>query len=166
MNINIYQTIFLLFYTLYSAMTIAAAGKTQPFDTPSMFKGYIKAWIRFVVSFLILNVVPLLSFVLVFNIFDNFSNSKLTIHSVFIVFLPSLTGLGFYRIHYGVMLLKYKKRYIFYDKSLYEKKTKYLPSSLFTDLESRPKHHTEPATHIVPGVIWVFMSLLPIFFIH
>ncbi|MBE7434397.1 MAG: hypothetical protein HS100_10800 [Anaerolineales bacterium] len=162
MDINTHHTIFSLFYTLYSAMAIAIAGKTQPFDTPSMFKGYIKAWGRFIFSFFILNIIPLLSFAFVFNLLGRYSKLELSFYSAILVFLPSLVGLGFYRIHYGFMLLKGNKGYVFYDKALYEKKTKYLPPSLHNDLESRPKFHEEPSTHIIPGFIWILIAMLPV----
>lgn len=162
MEINTYQTIFALFYTLYSAMAITVTGKTQPFDTPSMFKGYIKSWLRFTFSLLFLNGFPLMSFVFVFNALSKISDSSLNLYSAMLLFMPSLVGLGFYRIHYGSMLLKNKKDFIFYDKNLYEKKTNYLPISLHNDLEARPKFHKEPSTHIVPGIIWIIISLSPV----
>ena len=160
---NSYQTIFALFYTLYSAMAIAISGKTQPFDTPSMFKGYGKSWARFIFSFLILNILPLICFAFAFNALRDDINPSLTIDVALLLFLPSLVGLGFYRIHYGLMLLKNRGGYFFYDKHLYGK-TKGLPASFNDDLDARPAHHREPFAHIIPGVLWVILSLLPVLF--
>ncbi len=156
MDINTYQTIFSLFYTLYSAMAITVTGKTQPFDTPSMFKGHTKSWLRFFLSLLLLNGLPLMTFVFVFNALSENSASSLTIYSALLLFMPSLVALGFYRIHFGLMIWKTKQGYVFYDKYIYKKKESYLPISLYTDLNARPEHHKEPLAHIIPGIVLPF----------
>jgi len=160
---NQHQTIFALFFTLYSAMAIAITGKLQPFDTPSMIKWYPRAWLRFFFSIILLNFLPLACFVLVYNALAwvDIKNFPITIFTVLLLFLPGLVSLGFYRIHYGLMLLRSRTGHHFYDKSLYSRKTKYLPDSLYYDLESRPRTHRESLPHILPGIIWVLISLLP-----
>ncbi len=157
---NAFQTLFSLFYSLFWAMTISITGKTHPFDTPSMSKGYPRAWLRFFVSILDLNLSPLACFVLVYKNLNSTSAEPLTFWSALCLFLPSLVGLGFYRLHYGLMLLKGKKGHFFYDRYLYGR-TKGLPASIYDDLKTRPEHHSEPMTHIIPGLLWILLSMLP-----
>lgn len=170
---NEYQAIYTLFYSLFSAMAISITGKTHPFDTPSMLKGYPKSWLRFCYSAFILNFLPLVSFVWIYNELSKLEdNYQLTIPLALFLFLPSLVALGFYRIHYGSMLIKGRSgKHLFYDQDLYNKTGKGknkgkngLPYTLSNDLDSRPEFHTEPLTHIIPGIFWVMISVTPTLF--
>lgn len=61
------QTVFTILYGFYFTAIVMLTGKFQPFDTPSMYKWKRHAWIRFVFSFIFLNILPLFYFVLVLN---------------------------------------------------------------------------------------------------
>jgi hypothetical protein len=160
---NAPQTFFVFFYALYSATAVTITGKLHPFDTPSMYKMYPRAWLRFLYSFFVLNLLPLIFFVYVYNRLDTITNFQITISSTLLLLLLSLAGLGFYRIFYGSMLTKNKNGYIFYDKELYSK-SKGLPSSFIEDLKERPQSHFDPLPHLIPGIIWVLLPLLFAYF--
>lgn len=160
---NTPQTFFVFFYALYSAMAVTITGKLHPFDTPSMYKMYRRSWIRFFYSMLVLNVFPLMYFIYVYKFLSGYDDFQISFISVFLLFLLSLVGLGFYRIYYGSMLIQYKNSYFFYDKDLYSK-TDGLPKSLHNDLRERPQSHHEPLPHIIPGVILVFTPLSLVYF--
>lgn len=100
------QTIFTLFYALYFAVTTTLTGKFQPFDTPSWYKCKNKAGWRFLVSFVLLNIVPLGYFVLIFNWLHNIKVFMINFGSMLVLLILSIAGFGFYRIYFGVMLYK------------------------------------------------------------
>lgn len=172
---NEYQTIFTLFYALYSAVFVSITGKLHPFDTPAMFKGYPKAWLRFCVSMLFINLLPISCFACIYSILGKAENCAVTLPITILLFAPSLVGQGIYRIYYGVMLLGNKKskskiNYWFYDKELYKKdkdvkkELQGLPEPLVKDLQTKPQPHKDSLPHIVPGFIWVCISLLPVLY--
>lgn len=69
-----------------------------------------------------------------------------------LLFTLSLAGFGFYRIFYGVMMIKKRKKYIFYEDAL--------PTAVQEDLRQRDESHRDPLAHIIPGIIWVTVSFL------
>lgn len=149
---NTSQTIFTFFYALYFAVMTTTTGRMHPFDTASMYKANGRAWLRFCVSFFLINLLPLGYFLLVFNRLDGYSGIELKPIPLFIVFVLSLAGFGFYRIYYGMMLLKVKDQYVFYGDKL--------PKSLAEDLSDRPESHQSVAPHLVPGLLWALICLL------
>jgi hypothetical protein len=125
MNMNLPQTIFTFFYALYFAVTVASTGKLRSFETVSMTKiKYHRVWYRFFYSIFLLDFLPVFYFIYVYNFLGSLQKFHLdfvSVFSVFIVFLLSLAGQGFYRIHFGLMLIKDRDgSYIFYDYDLHE----------------------------------------------
>jgi len=145
------QTIFTLFYGLYFAATISITTAFRPFDTPAMYGGEWRAWARFVVSFVALNIVPLAYFVLVFSWLGSFAGFRVAFWPMVALLLLSLAGFGFYRIYFGIMLVKRGTGFVFYGSSL--------PPRLEKELRQRSERQREVLPHVVPGVIWVLISL-------
>lgn len=167
------QELYLVFFSIFFAITTTSVGSLHPFDTPSMCKfKYKKAWLRFIIANILLTLSPLIFFYFTFNWLEN---GNLNLHSTntmigffynilklsLLVFL-SMIGQGTYRIFYGLMLIPQKNkknRYLFYDYNLYlSKRANGMPISLQDDLSTRPKTHRSPRKHIIPGAIWVILS--------
>lgn len=130
------------------------AGMFRPFDTPAMYDGDVRAWTRFVVSFVLINVAPLGYFVLVYRwlyLIDLGDGSNLPFRAVFILFIMSIAGFGFWRIFFGTMLIKYRRNYVFYGLNL--------PSTLDDELKKRSARQREFLPHLVPGLIWIAATL-------
>ncbi len=144
------QTIFTILYGLYFAITVTLTGKFQPFDTPSMYKCNARAWFRFVISFFLLNILPLLYLVLVLNWLTKVSKLQFDFWSMLALLMLSLTGFGFYRIFFGVMLLKFRGNFLFYGEKL--------PLTLAEELGRRDESHREWRAHVIPGVIWALFT--------
>lgn len=152
---NTAQTIFTLFYGLYFAATIPMSSMFRPFDTPAMYARDGRAWSRFAASFVLLNLAPLGYFVVVYGWlrpitrFDG--GSDLTYGAMVVLLVLSIAGFGFWRVYFGIMLLKCCGRYVFYGDSL--------PQRLTEELTKRVERQSEFLPHFVPGVIWIVASL-------
>jgi len=145
------QTIFALFYAIYFAVTITLTGKFQPFDTPAMYKMKYKSWIRFLISFIALNIAPLSYFVLIFKWLSKIKAFEESFGDILIIFILSIAGFGFYRIYYGIMIFKFRDEYIFYERNL--------PKALLEDLNQRDSSHRDWLAHVIPGAIWIVVSV-------
>jgi len=162
---NEFQTIFTFFFALYFAVSIQITGKMHPFDTASIFAKKPRALFRTIVSILILDIIPLGYFIFIFNRLRGFECNKIDLLSLLFLFFLSLTGFGIYRLHYGMMLLQMKGKYIFYDEELYWQNNG-IPESLFEDLQKRPKLHSKACYHIIPGLsISIILFVTSIIFI-
>ncbi len=150
-TLNNAQTIFTFFYAIYFATTTTLTGKFHPFDTPMMYKRKPKAFLRFITSFTLLNVAPLGYFVVTLKWLGNKALLLSDFWQMLLLLVLSLVGFGFYRIYYGVMIMKIHNKYVFYDD---------LPSSLTEDLEQRDDSHNDLFAHIIPGIVWVFATCL------
>ena len=111
---NTAQTIFTAFFGLYFAVTATLTGVFRPFDTPAIYKGQFIALGRLVVSFLLLNIVPVVYFVVVYHWLSAWSTFAVDLWGMVRLVVLSLAGFGFYRIFFGVMLLKCRGQYIFF----------------------------------------------------
>ena len=151
------QTIFTIFYGIYFAITVTLTGKFQPFDTPTMYRLKLIAWVRFVVSFLLLNILPLLYFVWIFHILRKVSNFYPSFFNMLGLLMFSLAGFGFYRVYFGVMLIKIKNKYLFYGE-------KGLPYTLEKEIDQRSnslsKSHEQWHAHVIPGIIWASVCFI------
>lgn len=173
-NMTIPQTIFTIFYALYFPVVIPMFRVFQPFDTPRMY-GFIciqikkllfngnphkvtrdleKSWLRFVCSFLLIDVLPAIYFSIIFIILGKNNSFPDDCWGIIIVllgiFFLSLSGFGFYRIYFGIMLIKHKSEYWFYG---YESD---LPYGLEKELENRKSNfHKDWKAHVIPGVLWI-----------
>ncbi len=158
-NMSIYQTIFTFFYALYFAVFTTTTGKLHPFDTASMWNREKQAWIRFFLSLVMLNIIPFLYFYFVFNQLGNPKVFLGDFGSQLLSFLLSLAGMGFYRIFYGLMLIKRGNQYIFYNPQQY-KDSNGIPKSLDEDVSKRPCLHKSVWPHLGPGLIWIAVSVV------
>lgn len=147
------QIIFTIFYGLYFAATLTLTRIFQPFDTPSMYKWKFVAWFRFLVSFLLLNILPLLYFVIVFCSLGKIDSFNPGFWPMLALLMFSLAGFGFYRIYFGIMLIKYGNKYLFYGESLPEQ----LSMALEQRATSLSKAHKKWLAHLIPGIIWVII---------
>jgi len=150
--VNNAQTIFTLFYGLYFAASIPLSGPLRPFDTASMYKLEWRSWVRFIAAFTVLNAFPLAYFILVFNRLGAITSFRVSFWPMLSLLAMSLAGFGFYRIYYGLMLLKLRGNFIFYGAAL--------PQRLIDDLQQRGPNHSGPWPHVVPGIAWVVIPLL------
>ena len=146
------QTIFTLFYAIYFAVTTTLTGKFQPFDTPSIYKLRVIALLRFVVSFIVLNIAPLGYFVIIFKWLGNTKNFVMGFWQMLVLLILSLAGFGFYRIFYGIMIIKIHNKYIFYGENL--------PKSVLEDLDQRDSSHGDWLAHLIPGILWISISVI------
>lgn len=147
------QTIYTFFFALYYTHITSATVKLHPYDTPSMWLGNRKALLRFIVSNIILNLLPLLFFwwtidTLVdtdFQVFNTLCKEK-GVHIkyldsfwnlVAIVFF-SMIGQGFYRFYYGLMLCRNEQeQYRFYDFELYNHENSNHPKNITKPVKSK-----------------------------
>ena len=148
------QEIFTILFGLYSAIILSLTGPLQPFDTPSMYGHNLRkeAWLRFCVSFFILNVIPFGFFYYVYRFLGNYCKLTLNCGAAFGIFFLSLVIFGFYRIYWGVMLYRpnNRGRYFFYGWAL--------PKSLEDELKKRGDAQRDYEPHLRPGIIWVVIS--------
>jgi hypothetical protein len=116
-----------------------------------MYGKDVEAWVRFAISFLLLNIVPLGYFVLVFTWLGSLSDFQVEFWSMVALLIMSLAGFGFYRIYFGIMLLRAGGEFFFYGPQL--------PERLNTELQQRSERQREVWPHVVPGIVWVLVSL-------
>jgi hypothetical protein len=148
--VNDAQEVFTVFYGLYFAASMALARPMQPFDTAGMYRASGYAWLRFLTSFAVLNLLPLGYFVLVFNWLQAVEPFRPNFSNLFMILVLSLAGFGFYRMYVGVMLCRFRERYVFYGGDL--------PAPFRSHLCERAISADSPAPHLVPGVVWVLLS--------
>ena len=148
---NTAQTVFTLFYGLYFAAIVTITGPFRGFDTPAMYGGEWRAWLRFAFSFALLNLAPLGYFVVVFDWLRPLENFQVTYWSMVVLLILSLAGFGFYRLYFGVMLLRTAGEYVFYGPEL--------PLKLIEELNKRSERQAEVLPHVIPGLLWVLASL-------
>ena len=153
MPMNNAQEVFAIFYGLYFAATIPMTASLRPFDTPAMHMGDKHAGLRLIVSFLSLNVAPLGYFVFIFSLLGKMQNLTLGFWPMLFLLTFSLAGFGFYRIYFGLMLIRNQKGYVFYGKEL--------PDSLAENLTKRGGNHAEVWPHLIPGFLWIVTCTLP-----
>ena len=92
------QTVFTLFYGLYFAAIVSLTGPFRGFDTPAMYDGDWRAWVRFAFSFALLNLAPLGYFVVVFSWLGPLKAFQVTYWPMVVLLILSLAGFGFYRM--------------------------------------------------------------------
>ena len=149
-TLNDAQTIFSLLFGIYFAVSIAFTGKFQPFDTPSIYYKNWRALLRLVFSFLWLNILPIGYYVFVLKLLSRVTSFPFEFWSVLAFLMFSLTGFGFYRIYFGLMLLKHGEDYFFYGKEL--------PKTLRDEWKLRPEPHKDWKAHVFPGLFWAIIT--------
>ena len=160
---NTAQTIFTIFYALYFAISITTTTELKLFDTTAMESGvkkYPKSYIRFVLGFVFINIAPLLYFWVVINWLEYIPGNLAYKNPwiLFVVFIQSIVGFGFYRILFGVLLLTKNREYLFYDKALYPEKN---PIEEIIDKRIAPQK--DFWSHIIPGSVWIVITFFLLF---
>lgn len=151
---NVSQTIFTIFYGIYFAAIVGLTGPLLPFDTPSMFKRQGKAWLRFIVSFFLLNIVPVGYFLLIYHWLDRLAFMPITFFNILILLLLSLGGFAFYRVYWGLMFVKVKGKLLFYHNDL--------PKGLTEKIKNHPLPEAAGGVlpNIIPGLVWILCNLV------
>lgn len=162
---NSAQTIYTVFYALYFAVSISTTNNLKLFDTAVMKFGvtkYPKAWLRFGIGFLFVNIIPLFYFWIVINIFSGINGDEpiKNFWILLIIFLQSIIGFGFYRILFGILMIRKNGDFYFYDKQLYPEN-----NPIEETLNSRIDLHRGQWAHIIPGLVWVVFTALLLIFI-
>jgi len=148
------QTIFALFFGLYFATVLGLTGRLEAFDTASMFMGRGRAWLRFLVSVVLLIVLPVLYFVCVYHWLETRSCIPITFWNVLALLALSLCIFGFYRFFWGFLLLKFRNAFVFYGENL--------PRSLNERIDSHPAGKDvaqRVLPHLIPGGVWVLLTV-------
>jgi hypothetical protein len=148
------QQALVLFYAIFWAAAINVTGRYQPFDTPSMWAREKRAWCRFLVSLIILNILPLIWFIFLYHYIIP-DNKCFT--SIIAAAVASLSTFGFHRILHAFIASKRMYAWFYTSKQVRE-------------VRERGKF-TQPQTfcaHFVPGILYivipcVFAWLISIF---
>lgn len=163
MKMTIAQNIFTIFFAIYFAITIGSTHSLDLFDTSEMMniKKYPKSWLRFGFALIFANIIPLGYFWIVINKLSYITGYEAYTNFYVLgnIFLQSIVGFGFYRILFGLLIIKINGKYIFYDDG---KKTEFIEKVL----KNRSKIQRIPATHIIPGTIWVAITFICSLFLN
>jgi hypothetical protein len=152
-TLNMAQTMFTFLFGIYFATSITLAGKFQPFDTPSILLNPRKNWraaVRLLFSFVWLNMLPVLYYIVILNCLSRVIGSPFEFCSVLALLMFSLAGFGFYRMYFGFMLCKHGKNFFFYGKEL--------PPNFGEEWKLRPSSHENWKAQFFAGLIWVLCT--------
>lgn len=154
---TIAQNIFTIFFAIYFAITIASTNGLDLFDTSEMMdiSKYPKSWLRFFLALIFANLIPLGYFWMIIIKLGSLADTTAYTNFLMLVniFLQSIVGFGFYRILFGLLLIKYDGKYVFYDGEDNS-------VAICTVLDKRANIQKNPLTHIIPGLIWVEITYL------
>jgi hypothetical protein len=89
-----------LFYAFFWAAALNMTGRYQAFDTPSMWVGERRAKLRFCVSVILLNILPILWLVFLYREVIPDDNELI---SIIAAALASLSVFGFHRILHAIL---------------------------------------------------------------
>jgi hypothetical protein len=131
-----------LFYAFFWAAALSVTGRYQPFDTPSAWSRDKRAVKRLLASLLILNALPILWFLLLYNIIPN--DDHLT--SIIAAAIASLSVFAFHRILHAFIASEKKYHSFYTDEQVKE-------------VRERGKF-TQPQTfsaHFIPGLLYVII---------
>jgi len=135
------QQALVLFYAFFWAAALSVTSRYQPFDTPSMFIRNSRAWRRFVVSLIILNVLPILWFIFLYiKVIPSKNGLAPTIGAA----VASLSIFGFHRILHAFIASERVYHWFYTDEEI-------------KDVRDRGKF-TQPQTfsaHFIPGILYI-----------
>ena len=94
------QEALVLFYAFFWAAALSSTARYKPFDTPSMWKLDGQACKRFVVSLIVLNVLPITWFIFLYSTIASAAEGWRPIMAAAVA---SLSAFGFHRILHAVM---------------------------------------------------------------
>jgi len=133
-----------LFYAFFWAAALSVTGRYQPFDTPSMFARDSRARLRFFVSLIVLNVIPIIWFILLY-LFIIPDDGHLT--SIVAAAVASLSVFGFHRILHAFIASEPMYHWFYTLDQVQE-------------VRERGKF-SQPQTfiaHFLPGILYIFIS--------
>jgi hypothetical protein len=131
-----------LFYAFFWAAALSVTGRYQPFDTPSAWSGESRAVKRLLVSLLILNVLPILWFLLLYNIIPNDDRLASIVAAAF----ASLSVFAFHRILHACIA----------SENMYQS---FYTLEQVEEVRDRGKF-TQPQTfgaHFIPGLFYIII---------
>ena len=174
-ELNIAQEIFSFFFAIFYGIMIETTGWLHPFSTHEALKQGIKskASKRFIVSISLLNLIPLLYFVIVLNhlsfVAIQFPVDNLVGYlKILSVVLLTLSIFGFYRIYVGLMVRSWRRLYRSeHWRSLREERVKrYNEATIEGRIEINGEILEKTIfddwlAHFVPGIWYVCICALP-----
>jgi hypothetical protein len=134
------QQALILFYAFFWAAALSVTGRYQPFDTPSVWSRNSLATKRFIVSLLILNLLPILWFLFLYKIIPNDD----TLSSITAAAVASLSVFAFHRILHAFIASENFYHYFYTLEQVIE-------------VRDRGKF-TQPQTfkaHFIPGLLYI-----------
>jgi hypothetical protein len=105
-----------LFYIFFWTSELNTTMRYQPFDTPSMWKKDCKATLRFFVSLLILNIFPIVLFLILYSYV--IPDGKMDCKTIFASAVVSLSVFGFHRILHALIASDQFWRYFYTNKQI------------------------------------------------
>jgi hypothetical protein len=137
------QQALVLFYAFFWAAALSATSRYQSFDTPSMYIGNRRAWRRFAVSLIILNVLPILWFILLYT---KVIPGKSGLASIVAAAVASLSVFGFHRILHAFIASEQVYHWFYTEEEV-------------VGVRDRGRF-TQPQTfcsHFIPGTLYVIV---------
>ena len=134
------QQALILFYAFFWAAALNMTGRYQSFDTPSMWAGNKHAWRRFIVSILLLNILPIIWLVILY--FSPFIYKE-GITSIIAAAFASLSVFGFHRILHACIASENNYRWFYTTEQVSEVRNR--------DRFNQPQNF---AAHFIPGLLY------------
>jgi hypothetical protein len=135
------QQALVLFYAFFWAAALSVTSRYQPFDTPSMSIGDGRAWRRFIISLIVLNVLPVIWFIFLYlAIIPN----KTGWVPIVAAAIASLSVFGYHRILHAFIASERMYHWFYTVEQV-------------RDVRDRGQF-TQPQTfraHFVPGVLYI-----------
>jgi len=168
MDLNIEQQVFMVFFAIIWGNVANVQPRWKAFQWP-LFISFSKARHRVVLSFLCLNLLPILFFGYVFwaNSCYKYNNSLNTISVIIHSVIPAFSVFGFYRLWLGI--IEHSPNY-FYAKSPYELNIEFrhieptfVVNSLQTRLSNCPVIELCPTNawaNLVVAIIYISIGML------
>lgn len=116
---NDLQTLFTIVFGIYFATTVSTSGRFFPFDTTAAISGDLRAFLRLLLAFFMLNIVPFIYFMWILALLSTLSTSLVQNGTAsFGVLLAGLGGFGIYRVFVSIALMRRRgaaDQFVFYS---------------------------------------------------
>jgi predicted DCC family thiol-disulfide oxidoreductase YuxK len=140
------QQALVFFYAIFWAAVLSTTGRYQPFDTSSMWKRNGRAWRRFIVSFLILNLLPIGWLALLYNFVIPSTKGLMPIVAAA---FASLSIFGYPRILHAILASDSTYHWFFTKLQIIQVRDR-----------GAFKQPQTFSAHFVPGIIYIFVFVL------
>ena len=131
-----------LFYAFFWAAALSVTSRYQPFDTPSVWARERRAFLRLLMSLIILNILPIIWFIILYRLIPDDNN----LSSVAAAAVASLSVFAFHRILHAFIASE-RMYHPFYTLEQVQ------------EVRDRGKFK-QPQTflaHFIPGVLYIFI---------